>query len=53
VLRIVVRNGFSHDLADLLVDDLRRLLDRLGRQTARNVAVTRHLLPRRGSPRHG
>ena len=32
-LRIVVRNGFSHDLADLLLDDLRRLLDRLGRQT--------------------
>jgi glutamate decarboxylase len=32
-LRIVVRNGLSRDLADLL-DDLRRLLDRLGRQTA-------------------
>ncbi len=31
-LRIVVRNGFSHDLADLLVDDLRRVLPRLGRQ---------------------
>ncbi len=26
VLRIVVRNGFSHDLADLLLDDLRRIL---------------------------
>jgi glutamate decarboxylase len=24
VLRIVVRNGMSHDLADLLIDDLRR-----------------------------
>jgi glutamate decarboxylase len=32
-LRIVVRNGFSHDLADLLLDDIRRLLDQLGRQT--------------------
>jgi glutamate decarboxylase len=32
VLRIVVRNGFSHDLADLLLDDLRRALPRLERQ---------------------
>ncbi|KRV48559.1 glutamate decarboxylase [Wenjunlia vitaminophila] len=32
VLRIVVRNGFSHDLADLLVADLRRALPRLERQ---------------------
>jgi glutamate decarboxylase len=31
-LRIVVRNGFSHDLADMLIDDLRRLLPRLGKQ---------------------
>ncbi len=31
-LRIVVRNGFSHDLADLLLDDMRRVLDRLGKQ---------------------
>ena len=34
VLRIVVRNGFSHDLADLLLDDLRRALPRLSAQTA-------------------
>nr|WP_233576118.1 glutamate decarboxylase [Saccharopolyspora rhizosphaerae] len=34
VLRIVVRNGFSHDLADLLLDDLRRALPRLEAQTA-------------------
>jgi glutamate decarboxylase len=34
VLRVVVRNGMSHDLADLLVDDLRRVLTRLTRQTA-------------------
>ena len=33
-LRIVVRNGFTHDLADLLLDDLRRVLARLQRQTA-------------------
>ena len=32
VLRIVVRNGFSHDLADLLMEDIRRVLDRLGKQ---------------------
>ncbi|TDC71798.1 glutamate decarboxylase [Actinomadura sp. GC306] len=32
VLRVVVRNGFSHDLADLLLDDLRRVLPRLGEQ---------------------
>ena len=32
VLRIVVRNGFSHDLADLLMEDLRRVLPRLQQQ---------------------
>ncbi|MFF8830957.1 glutamate decarboxylase [Streptomyces sp. NPDC015131] len=32
VLRVVVRNGFGHDLADLLLEDLRRVLDRLERQ---------------------
>jgi glutamate decarboxylase len=32
VLRIVCRNGFSQDLADLLVDDLTRLLPELRRQ---------------------
>ncbi|MBT2387130.1 glutamate decarboxylase [Streptomyces sp. ISL-11] len=33
VLRVVVRNGFSHDLADMLLDDLRRVLPRLERQS--------------------
>lgn len=33
-LRIVVRNGFSHDLAGLLLDDLERALERLRRQSA-------------------
>ena len=28
-LRVVVRSGFTHDLADLLLDDLRRVLPRL------------------------
>jgi glutamate decarboxylase len=32
VLRIVVRNGFTHDLADLLIEDLRRALPRLRSQ---------------------
>jgi glutamate decarboxylase len=31
-LRIVVRNGFSHDLADLLLQDMRRVLPRLNKQ---------------------
>jgi glutamate decarboxylase len=31
-LRVVVRNGFSHDLADLLLEDLRRALPRLREQ---------------------
>lgn len=31
-LRIVVRNGFSHDLADLLLEALGRVLERLGSQ---------------------
>ena len=33
-LRVVVRRGFSHDLADLLVHDLRKVLPRLQRQSA-------------------
>ncbi len=32
VLRIVIRNGFTQDLADLLLDDLRRLLPELHAQ---------------------
>ncbi|MGW1680622.1 glutamate decarboxylase [Saccharopolyspora sp. NPDC002376] len=32
VLRIVVRNGFTHDLADLLVEDLERSIAELQRQ---------------------
>ena len=31
-LRVVVKRGFSHDMADLLVDDLKRQLPRLQRQ---------------------
>jgi len=34
VLRVVVRRGFSHDMADLLVGDLERQLPRLKSQTA-------------------
>jgi glutamate decarboxylase len=34
VLRVVVRRGFSHDLADLLVGDLERQLPRLQKQPA-------------------
>ncbi|MFG1856736.1 glutamate decarboxylase [Actinomadura geliboluensis] len=32
VLRVVVRHGFGHDLADLFMDDLRRVLPRLESQ---------------------
>jgi glutamate decarboxylase len=32
VLRVVCRNGFSHDLADLFLADLTRLLPGLRRQ---------------------
>jgi glutamate decarboxylase len=43
VLRICVRNGFSRDLASLLLDDLRRALDRLkilaGHLPAPNIAT--------------
>ncbi|WP_063059991.1 glutamate decarboxylase [Nocardia sienata] len=34
VLRVVVRNGFSHDLADLLIEALQRALPRLRAQQA-------------------
>ena len=33
-LRVVVRRGFTHDLADMLVHDLERQLPRLQRQLA-------------------
>ena len=33
-LRVVVRHGFSHDLADLLLADLERQLPRLEKQPA-------------------
>ena len=33
-LRVVVRRGFTHDLADLLVGDLERQLPRLQKQPA-------------------
>jgi glutamate decarboxylase len=33
-LRVVVRRGFGHDLADLLVDDIQRQLPRLQKQSA-------------------
>ncbi|WP_181775138.1 glutamate decarboxylase [Amycolatopsis pittospori] len=38
VLRIVVRNGFTHDLADLLLSDLRRLLPELDHGPRRRTA---------------
>ncbi|GAB3720049.1 glutamate decarboxylase [Amycolatopsis oliviviridis] len=38
VLRIVVRNGFTHDLAELLLDDLRRLLPELDHRPRRRTA---------------
>jgi glutamate decarboxylase len=33
-LRVVVRRGFTHDLADMLLDDLSRALPRLEKQPA-------------------
>jgi glutamate decarboxylase len=34
VLRVVVRNGFSRDLADLFLQDLKRMLPKLEKQAA-------------------
>ena len=33
-LRVVVKRGFTHDMADQLVDDLKKLLPRLEKQPA-------------------
>ena len=33
-LRVVVKRGFSHDMADFLVSDLKRVLPRLEKQPA-------------------
>jgi len=37
VLRVVVRNGFSHDLADLFLDEVERALSELDRQPKRRA----------------
>ena len=42
VLRIVVRNGFTRDLADLLLDDVRRLLPELREGTRPGHATGFH-----------
>ena len=42
VLRVVVRNGFSRDLADLLVGDLRRDIEYLEKLTSRLPDVGKH-----------
>jgi glutamate decarboxylase len=39
-LRIVVRRGFSHDLADLLLDDLRRVVPRLQERSKPTAAAS-------------
>jgi glutamate decarboxylase len=31
-LRVVVRNGYSRDIADMFLEDLKRLLERLEKQ---------------------
>jgi glutamate decarboxylase len=33
-LRVVIRNGYSRDPADLFLDDLKRLLERLEKQSS-------------------
>jgi glutamate decarboxylase len=33
-LRVVVRNGYSRDPADIFLDDLKRLLERLEQQSS-------------------
>jgi glutamate decarboxylase len=38
-LRVVVRRGFSHDLADLLLDDLRRVVPRLQQRSGAPTAA--------------
>jgi glutamate decarboxylase len=38
VLRVVVRNGFSYDLGRLLLEDLRRVIDRLEKHGGTPVA---------------
>jgi hypothetical protein len=45
MLRVVVRNGFSRDLADLLLRDLERLipeLERTGRRLGREATSFHH-----------
>ena len=34
MLRVVIRRGFTHDMADMLVEDLKRQLPHLERQAA-------------------
>jgi hypothetical protein len=45
VLRIVVRNGFTHDLADLLLGDLRRSCTSYGPRPPLSVTAARRRSP--------
>lgn len=52
VLRVVVRNGFSDDLGDLLLADVQRAVNRLGRQST-PVRGVEHADFSHGTPKRG
>ncbi len=53
VLRVVVRNGFTHDLADLLMADLEACLPRLRAQSAPVRGTEEASFSHGAQPRHG
>ena len=48
VMRVVVREGVSQDMADLLVEDIKRALERLEAQSVRPTTARRHRTKTRG-----
>jgi glutamate decarboxylase len=57
VMRLIIRNGFSRDMADLLLEDMRRAIDHLHKHPvakpitpAEGTTFTHHALPKEKMP---
>ena len=57
VMRLIIRNGFSRDMADMLLEDMRRSIDHLQKHplakpqsAAEGTTFTHHALPKEMLP---
>ena len=56
-MRLIIRNGFSRDMADMLLEDMRRSIDHLHKHpvtkpltAAEGTTFTHHALPKEKLP---